>query len=314
VPREIYTITDTTTYRNGQVAQQYQGFEPRISAKISLNSSSSVKLSYNRMRQYIHLISNTTAAAPTDRWKLSDQYIQPQIGDQVAVGFFKNLFGNAYETSVEVYYKQINNIIDYKDGASLLLNTAIEADLLTGKGKAYGLEAQVKKTVGRLTGWASYTYSRTFIQVDGQYPEERINRGQYYPANFDKPHNLNAVMTFQKNRRWNLSANFVYSTGRPVTYPESKYVVGGVSVANYELRNQFRIPDYHRLDVSATVEGNHRRNKKWDGSWTFSIYNVYSRKNAYSVFFRATNGATPEAYKLSIFASMFPSISYNFKF
>jgi hypothetical protein len=266
------------------------------------------------MRQYIHLISNTTAAAPTDRWKLSDQYIQPQIGDQVAVGFFKNLFGNAYETSVEVYYKQINNIIDYKDGASLLLNTAIEADLLRGKGKAYGLEAQVKKTVGRLTGWASYTYSRTFIQVDGQYPEERINRGQYYPANFDKPHNLNAVMTFQKNRRWNLSANFVYSTGRPVTYPESKYIVGGVSVANYELRNQFRIPDYHRLDVSATVEGNHRRNKKWDGSWTFSIYNVYSRKNAYSVFFRATNGSTPEAYKLSIFASMFPSISYNFKF
>lgn len=314
VPREIYTIVDTTTYKNGQVAQQYQGFEPRISAKISLNSNSSIKLSYNRMRQYIHLISNTTAAAPTDRWKLSDQYVQPQIGDQLALGLFKNFFGNAYETSVEVYYKQINNIIDYKDGASLLLNQAIEADLLAGKGKAYGLEAQVKKTVGRLTGWASYTYSRTFIQVDGQYPEERINRGKYYPANYDKPHNLNVVVAFQKNRRWNLSANFVYSTGRPVTYPESKYVVGGVSVANYDLRNQNRIPDYHRLDVSATVDGNHRRNKKWDGSWTFSIYNVYSRKNAYSVFFRATNGATPEAYKLSIFASMFPSITYNFKF
>lgn len=314
VPREIYTIIDTTNFRNGQVARQYQGFEPRLSAKISLNSSSSVKLSYNRMRQYIHLISNTTAAAPTDRWKLSDQYIQPQIGDQVAVGFFKNFLGNAYETSVEVYYKEINNIIDYKDGASLLLNTAIEADLLAGRGKAYGLEAQVKKTVGRLTGWASYTYSRTFIQVDGQYPEERINRGQYYPANFDKPHNLNLVMTFQKNRRWNLSANFIYSTGRPVTYPESKYLVGGVAVANYELRNQYRIPDYHRLDVSATMDGNHRRNKKWDGSWTFSIYNLYGRRNAYSVFFRAASSSAPEAYKLSIFASAFPSITYNFKF
>ncbi|QHT67681.1 TonB-dependent receptor [Rhodocytophaga rosea] len=314
MPREVFSIIDTTDYSSGQVTKQYQGVEPRLAVKIGLNPSSSVKLSYNRMRQYIHLISNTTAAAPTDRWKASSRYIKPQIGDQVAVGFFKNFFGNTFETSVEFYYKQIENIIDYKDGASLLLNQTVEADLLAGKGRAYGMELQVKKTIGKLTGWASYTYSRTQISVNGDYPEERINNGAYYPANYDKPHNINMVLTFQKNRRWNLSANFVYSTGRPVTYPESKYVVNGVSIANYYLRNQYRIPDYHRLDISATVDGNHRKNKKWDGSWTFSVYNVYSRDNAFSVFFKAKNGFLPEAYKLSIFASIFPSITYNFKF
>lgn len=315
IPREAESVLDTIHYNKGKIIQTYQGLEPRFSVKYSLSNSSSVKLSYNRMRQYIQLISNTTSTIPTDRWKISDQYIRPQIGDQVALGYFRNFFGNAIETSVEVYYKKITDILDYKNGATLLLNPTPEADIIQGLGRAYGVEVLVRKNLGEhLTGWVSYTFSRTQIQMNGNYPEEKINKGSYYPANFDKPHVMNTVANYQINRRLSVSGSFTYSTGRPVSYPTSKYVVGSVAIPNYTSRNLYRIPDYHRLDVSLTLEGNHRRNKKWDGSWTLSVYNLYSRKNAYSIFFKTTNGSSSDSYKLSIFGSAFPSITYNFKF
>jgi hypothetical protein len=203
--------------------------------------------------------------------------------------------------------------VEYKDGAELLLNRNIETELLEGSGRAYGLELMARKTMGKITGWASYTYSRTERLVDGEYPEERINGGKYFPSNFDKPHDLTLVGNIDFTKRLSFSANFTYSTGRPVTYPTSQYVVDGLLIVKYSDRNQYRIPDYHRLDLSFTLEWNHRRNKKWHGNYNFSIYNIYSRRNAYSVFFKA-QGRNPQAFRLAVLGSAFPSFSYNFKF
>ncbi|HYG38655.1 MAG TPA: TonB-dependent receptor [Cytophagales bacterium] len=300
---------DSVYYGKNKVIDRFFGLEPRLSLKISITPESSVKMGYTRTRQYIQLISNTTSVVPSDRWKLADRYVLPQIGDQYAIGYFRNFLFNLIETSVEAYYKDIKNIKDYKNGSKLLLSEAIETDIITGKGRAYGVEFLIKKTKGKLTGWASYTYSKTEILANGQYDEEVVNEGQYYPANYDKPHFINVAINYQRNKRWNIAANFTYSTGRPISVPDSKYMINNVIVANFPERNNSRIPDYHRLDLSATVEPNHRKNKKWEGSWTFSIYNVYNRKNAYSVFF-----VNKEAYKLSVLGAAFPSITYNFKF
>lgn len=312
-PRTDGSIVDTLRYNSGEVVQSYGGFEPRVALKIGLPDNSSLKLGYNRMRQYIHLISNTAAVTPIDVWKLSNNYLQPQTSDQFGLGYFKNFNNNTIETSIEVYYKQMQNILDYKDGASLLLNSAIESDLLPGIGRAYGVEMMVNKTMGRLTGWLSYTYSRSLLQVDGEFPEEKINGGEWYPANFDKPHDFTLSGVYRLNKRISIGANFTYSTGRPVTYPTGLYNYQGFLVIKYSDRNQFRIPDYHRLDLSLTIEGSHKKNKKWHGSYTFSVYNVYSRNNAYSVFIRPS-GFVPQAYQLSIMAVAFPSFTYNFRF
>ncbi|MCK4825926.1 TonB-dependent receptor, partial [bacterium] len=193
IPKEQGTITDTLQYSNGEIIKSYGGFEPRVSIKLGIGPSSSLKLSYNRMRQYISLISNTAAITPIDIWKTSNKHIKPQTGDQVIIGYFKNFAENSIETSIEVYYKKVNHLVEYKDGANLLLNETLEADLLEGKGRAYGLELQVKKKNGRLTGWANYAYSRSERQVNGEYPEEQINFGEYYPSNYDKPHNVKLV-------------------------------------------------------------------------------------------------------------------------
>ena len=312
-PRTDGSIIDTTRYSAGDVVQTYGGFEPRVALKIGLADNSSIKLGYNRMRQYIHLISNTAAVTPIDVWKLSNNYLEPQTSDQFGVGYFKNFNNNAIETSVEVYYKNMQNILDYKDGANLLLNNSIESDLLPGIGRAYGVEMMINKTVGQLTGWLSYTYSRSFMKVDGEFPEEQINGGSWYPANFDKPHDFTFSGAYRFNKRITLAANFTYSTGRPVTYPTGLYSYQGFLVIKYSDRNQFRIPDYHRLDLSLTIEGNHKKDKKWHGSYTFSLYNVYSRNNAYSVFIRP-RGFAPQAYQLSIMAVAFPAFTYNFRF
>lgn len=312
-PRSNGSITDTTRFGNGDVMKSYHGLEPRVALKIGLTPSSSIKLGYNRMRQNIHLISNTTAVTPVDVWKLSNEHIKPQISDQFALGYFKNFNQNTIETSVEVYYKDFNNIIDYKDGVSLLLNNNIEADLIAGIGRAYGLEMMVNKTMGRLTGWASYTYSRTERRVNGDFPEEQINEGNYYPSNFDKPHDLTLSGAYIFTKRITFSANFTYSTGRPTTLPVSRYRYRDYLVIEYSDRNQFRIPDYHRLDLSLTVEGSHKRKKKWHGSYTFSLYNVYGRENAYSIFVKPT-GTMPQAFRLAVLGTVFPSFTYNFKF
>ncbi len=320
VPYSIESIQDTTFYEKGEKIASYHGPEPRFSLKYSLNRSSSIKLGYNRMRQYLQLVSNTTAALPIDRWQLSNSYSAPLIADQLSVGYFKNLQNNVYEVSSEVFYKTVQNATDYKDGADLLLNQALETAILQGSGYAYGLELQTKKNLGRLTGWLSYTYSQSRQLVSGQYEDEQINAGQYYPTNFNKPHILNISATWKESARVNFSANFTYSSGRPVTYPDDKYYVYGLYIPNYVSRNQNKIPDYHRLDLAMTVEPNPASTSKWKGSWTFSVYNVYARKNAYSVFFKPSNQSFAQylnqanAYKLSIFGTIFPSITYNFSF
>lgn len=318
-PMTTSTIYDTLYFESGSVSQ-YGGVEPRFSLKVQLNLKSSLKLGYNRMRQYLQRITNTTSAMPTDRWQTSNSYIKPLIADQISVGYFRNFKGNMFETSLESYFKNTANMTDYKEGANLLLNPATESALLQGKGRAYGIELQVKKNKGKFTGWINYTFSQSLIKIDGNFDEERINNGEWYPTNYNKPHNLNLIATYSKNKRFTYSTNFTYSTGRPITYPEGKYYLGNIYVPDFVNRNNSKIPDYHRLDISMTYNPQPKKDTRWKSSWSFSIYNLYARKNAYSVFFKPNNqnrfqySKTVDAYKLSIFGTIFPSVTYNFEF
>jgi len=314
LPKSSNTLIDIQSYSSGEIIQSYGGFEPRMAFRMALPLNSSLKFSYNRMYQYIHLLSNTMAVTPIDLWKPSSINIRPQYSNQYSIGFFKNFLENSIETSVEVYYKDITDLLEYKDGARLVLNRYIDEELLQGDGRAYGVELFIRKKVGRLTGWVAYTYSKTERKVVGFNEDETINFGNYYPAYYDHPHDLTFTGHYKITRRWSFSANYIFMTGRPATYPESKYIIDRFTVAGYGERNKYRIPDYHRLDISFTLAGNLKKNKKWDGSWTFSVYNLFARKNAYSVYFRAFNNAVPKAYKLSVIGTAFPSITYNFKF
>ncbi len=313
VSRQVDNITDSTQYSSGASIASYSGLEPRLSLRYVLNPSSSVKISYNRMRQYIQQLSNTTAISPTDIWKLCDTYIKPQIGDQYSIGYYKNFAGSQVETSIEAYYKTTQNMLDYKNGAVLFLNHHIETDVLAGRGKAYGIEFLIKRSVGRLNGWLSYTYSRSLIQTRGQFSSETINGGSYYPSNYDKPHSVNFIGNYKFNRRINFSLNVIYSTGRPITLPIAKYEYDGVSRVYYSDRNQYRIPDYFRIDLSFNIEGNHKIKKLAHSSWTFAVYNLLGRHNPYSIYF-VNQGGVMKGYQLSIFAQPIPTITYNFKF
>ena len=265
------------------------------------------------MRQYIQMLSNTTAITPIDIWKLSDSYIKPQYGDQVSIGYYKYLRSNTIETSVEAYYKTMTNTVDYKNGAVLLLNHHLETDVLNANGKAYGIEFLIRKNSGKLNGWLSYTYSRSFLQTKGEYSSETINNGEYYPSSYDKPHAVNLIGNYKFSRRFNFSLNTVYSTGRPITFPIATYSSEGISRVYYSDRNQYRIPDYFRIDASINIEGNHKVNKLAHGSWTIAVYNLTGRQNAYSVYFVSHKGVV-SGYKLSIFAQAIPTITYNFRF
>jgi hypothetical protein len=306
------------SYYNGgrdSLTTNYGGFEPRLSINYKINSKSSIKAGYSKMRQYIHLISNTASVTPVDIWKLSNQEILPTVADQFTIGYFRNFDFNNYETSAEVYYRDIDNLIDYKNGASLFANDEIENELVQGKGLAYGAEFYLKKNRGRLTGWLSYTYSRSLIIVDGETNAETINGGNPFPTNFDQPHNLSFLGNFELSKRFDISANFQYNTGRPITYPESTFDFNGVRVANYSNRNQYRIPDYHRLDLSFHMASSLKREKKIEADWTLTLYNVYSRRNAYSVFFRSSESLRVlNSYRLAIIGQIVPALTYNFKF
>lgn len=312
-PRNEESITGQIDYNKNETIRQFDGFEPRLAFRWALNSNSSIKLGFHRMFQYIHLISNTTTIAPTDIWKLSDPYINPEIITQFSMGFFKNFNNNTIETSVEAYYKDLENIVEYKDGAELILNEHLESELLNGDGRSYGLELYVKKKTGRLTGWVSYTWSRSKRQVIGSYPIEIINSGEWFPSNFDKPHNLSTVAEYWLGRKVKFSTIFTYSTGRPVTFPSAKFKYLGRVIAFYNERNLNRAPDYHRLDVSFTFHFSSNK-RALKGDWVFSIYNLYARKNAFSVFFDDVVDSPPQAYKLSVLGIPFPSLSYSFKF
>ena len=312
-PLEEETIIGEKTYGEGENIQTYHGPEIRFSARYDLTDNSSLKLGYNRMRQYINMLSNTTSISPTDIWVLSDIYIQPQIGDQISLGYFKNFKNNSIESSVEIYYKRIENLLDFKNSAEILLNEHIETDIVNGTGRSYGIEFLLRKKTGKLNGWMSYAYSRALIQVHSEYAGESINNGEYFPTSYDKPHNFNTLTNYKFSRRISISANLTYSTGRPITYPVAKYNIGNSARLHYSDRNQFRIPDYFRMDLSMNLEGNHKIKKLNHSSWTFSVYNITGRNNVYSIYFVSEDGKV-NGYKLSVFANAIPTITYNFRF
>ncbi len=313
VPREQGTAIDTLQYGNNEIIETYSGAEFRLSGRYFLTDDFSIKAGYNTTYQYIHTLSNNTTVSPIDTWKLSDLNIRPQRARQYALGLYKNFSGDAFELSLEGYYKRLKNTLDFKVGADLILNENIETEVLQGEGKAYGVEFLLRKNRGKLNGWLGYTYSRAFIRLDSEFAEETVNNGDYYPANFDRPHDFSLVANYKFTKRFSLSANFAYQTGRPVTYPLGNYTYRGAEYAFYSDRNKFRIPDYYRLDLSFNVEGNHKLKKLAHSFWNISIYNVLGRNNPYSVFFVTENGDI-QAYKSSIFTIPIPTITYNFKF
>jgi len=312
-PKNVDSAIDTLRFDTNEVAKKYGGPEFRFSTRYSFTPSFSIKASYSNVYQFVHTLSNNTTASPTDTWKLSDYNIKPQTSNQISLGLFKNLEGNNYEISVEAYYKQSKNLLDYKVGAQLLLNDKIETEVLQGDGKSYGIEILVKKNSGRLNGWIGYTYSKSLIKLDSEFSEERVNDGDYFPTNYDKPHDFGLVANYKLTKRFSFSTNFIYQTGRPVTYPIGKYISNGSEYVFYSDRNQFRIPDYYRLDLGVNIEGNHKVKKLAHSFWNISVYNVLGRNNPYSVFFVTDNGEI-KAYKSSIFSTAIPTITYNFKF
>lgn len=315
-PKNANTLYDTTTYAKNEVQASYGGFEPRFGMRFKLNESSSVKAGYNRMRQYLHLISNSTSGLPIDVWKMTDEYIKPLIGDQVAAGYFKNFKNDTIEFSAEVYYKWMTNVVDYKNGAELLLNENVETELLTGTGRAYGIELMLKKSLGDLTGWISYTLSRTERKVaESEFQEEIVNEGNWYPSNYDKTHDLTLVLSYEITKRLSVSSNFTYSTGRAITYPDSKFQYDNKSWAYYPTRNQDRLSPYNRLDLSVTLKGKENPEKKFHSEWVLSVYNVYARRNPFALIFTENEetGET-EAQRISILGTVLPAITYNFNF
>jgi hypothetical protein len=303
------------TYGYNDVITSYSNWEPRFSSSYVLNEKSSVKASYNRMVQYLQLVSNTASPTPLDIWTPSDQYIKPQLADQVAVGYFRNFKDDMYSLEVESYYKKIKNRIDYIDGADLIANNAIEQVILNGQLRAYGLELMLRKNAGNLNGWIAYTLSNSEQQTPGRTPNESgINNGNWYKSGYHKLHNLAITTTYTLNPKWTLGGNFILQSGQPVTFPNGQYQYQGITVPSYGARNENNLPLYHHLDLSATYVPKPEKKKGWQSEWVFSVYNIYNRKNAASISFREnqTSGAN-EAVKLSIFGAV-PSVSYNFKF
>jgi len=300
-------ITGSTSYAKGEIVQSYGTFEPRLTLNYIVNDKSSVKMSYARNAQYIHLLSNSTAALPTDLWISSSKIVKPQIADQIALGYFRNFKDNMFETSLEVYYKNFQNQIDYQNGADIILNEKVESQLVFGKGRAYGAELFIKKRSGNLTGWVGYTLSKTERSID------EIDNGAWYSVKHDRTHDVSIVLMYKLNEKWKLSANWVYNTGNAVTFPTGKYEIDGLAIPAYTNRNGYRMPEYHRLDLGATLAN--KKHEKFESSWNFSVYNAYARKNAYSISFRQSedNPAKTEAVRQSLF-QIVPSVTYNFKF
>ncbi len=304
-----YEVTDTLQYGKGELYHSDHGLEPRLSMVYAMEGDQSIKASYNRTRQYLQQTSTSSSGTPVDIWFPASPHVKAQMADQWALGYFRNFLGHTLESSVEVYYKDMKNQLDFKDRANILLNPQMEADLRTGKGWSYGVELMLNKTRGDFTGWFSYTWSRAWQQID------EINHGEKYPALFDRPHDLSLVLAYDINPRLNISANWVYQTGRPVTLPVGRYEYGGVVIPVYSKRNGSRFPDYHRLDLSLTLQTRKKPNRSWVGSWNFSVYNAYFRKNAFSYTFRQNedNVHQTDAYKTYLFGIV-PSVTYNFKF
>ncbi|AWH86143.1 hypothetical protein HYN59_13945 [Flavobacterium album] len=307
--------TGTRTYGSGDVIANFGNLEPRAAISYQLDDNQSVKASYNRMAQYLHLISNTSSPTPLDVWAPSDNYLKPQLLDQVAVGYFRNFKNDAYTLEVETFFKKIKNRLDYIDGADLIANKAIEQVVLPGRSRAYGLEVLLRKNTGKLGGWISYTLSHAEQQTPGRAPGETgINNGRWYQTGYNKTHNLSITSTYELTDKWSFGAIFVLQSGLPSTFPNGQYQYGGITIPTFEGRNNSRLPAYHHLDVSATYTPKPEKKKGWQGEWVFSIYNLYNRMNAASITFRQNeDSGHNEAVKLSIFG-IIPSVTYNFKF
>jgi hypothetical protein len=307
------SVIDTLNFKSGEISKWYAGPELRISLNYRITDNNSLKVNYSRTRQYIHLLSNTISISPTDTWKLCDYYLKPQIGDQFAIGFYQMFFNSRLETSAELYYKQIQNMLDFKGGATLTMDENIEQNLINGRGKAYGLELVLKLTAGKVLCSIGYTYSRTFIKSTGSFPEEDVNSGNWYPASYDKPNDLVVTFNYLYSRRLSFSSSYTWSTGRPVTYPVAIYYIDKIPLVQYSDRNKYRVPDYSRLDISIKVSGNLRSKKIAHPNLTFSVYNLLARKNVYSVYFR-NNGYVVNGYMLSVFGKAIPSVTFSFDF
>jgi len=278
-----------------------------------LNKNTSIKAGVNSAYQYIHKISNTTLMSPTDTWKLSDATIRPQYGTHYSIGLFRNFSNNTIETSIEAYYKTINDYLDYRGGAVLSMNPHIETEVAGTKGKAYGLELMIKKTQGKLNGWVSYVYSRTLMRLHDELKTSSY-AASWYPTDYDKPHEVKFVGNYKFTHRYSLSLNCDYSAGRPITIPVAKYIYEGQQYVFYTERNQYRIPDYFRVDLAFNIEAGHRLTTLTQSYFTFGLYNATGRKNAYSVYYQMDGFGRVKGYKLSIFGVPIPYVSYNIKF
>ena len=318
--RTSENVIDTLNYGNNRIIKWYTSLEPRLSLRYSLDNFSSIKISYNRISQFINLISNTAVMAPTDVYKLSSPNVKPLVCNQFALGYFRNFNKNAIEASAEIYYKKLDNIVEYRDGATILMNNALETDLLNASGYNYGIEFYLKKNTGRLTGWLSYTFSRSIRHTSSPFQVDQINANKDYSSAFDIPHNFVINGNYHLSRRWRLAGTFYYNTGKPVTLPELKYTFDGKQYVYYSDRNKYRLPDYHRLDISITFDETLRLKQAWKGSWTFSIINLYGQKNPYSVFYKSTTQLESKFYQsfnlynLFIIERPIPTLTYNFSF
>jgi hypothetical protein len=320
-------LQSTTETEEWETIKDYGNLEPRASLRYQINESSSVKGSYNRMNQYIHLISNTTASLPIDVWQPSTNNLKPQQADQLGLGYFKNFKENKFETSLEVYYKTTRNQVEYIDGADIFINRFLESQLLSGEGRAYGVELFAKKNEGKITGWVSYTLGKSELKVNGiNFGDDKINRiGNWYPTRFDQRHNFKAAAFYDLNKKISFSANFSLLTGTPTTFPTDRVTIQGyvIPYVNKNERNNYRIPTYHRLDASVTINNVWRgkKSRRGEDNLVISFYNLYARKNPFSIYFSqgktrpaANQPIATSANQLSMVGTIVPAVSYNFKF
>jgi len=313
IPQTVSSVTGTKQYKGNQFSKTYSGFEPRLSFKYDLNNRKAIKLGYNRMFQYVHLISNSFATLPFDIWKPAGYHVEPLEVNQISVGYAYDTPENNYNFSVEGYGKNFKNLVEYKNGADLFLNDNLETQLLTANGYSYGIELGAYKTKGKLTGNVNYTYSQTKRKTISSFKSENINNGEYYPSNYDRPHMFNFTSNYALNKKWSIGGFFTYQTGRPTTYATGKFIVNGNQHFTYSNRNAFRLKATHRLDLSFTYTPAKKQNRRWSGNWVFGVYNVYSHKNAFSVYSKLKNNQL-KTFQYSVIGAPVPFITYNFKF
>ncbi len=312
-PVEIENITDTLGYKKNEIIKTYKNLDLMLSARFEIVRNFSAKASYSQLNQYTFMLSNTVSVSPISKWKLSDPHLKPMTGQQVSFGLYKNLLNNVIETSVEVYFKEVENLVEYKDGAEFVTNQYPETNIIQGDLKSYGIEFMVKKKTDKLNGWLNYTYSRAEVTAFNQATGEKNNQGLKYPANYDKPHTANLSLNYKMSKRLSFSTNVVYSTGRPITYPSSVYYLNDIKVTGFSRRNGYRLPDYFRTDLAVNLEGNLKKYKFAHSTWSLSFYNLTGRRNPYTMVFQNADGVV-KGYKISILGTVIPSINYNLKF